>query len=220
MGGGLIVDGHELCDLRATVAELGSRTARLDDCHADPEGRYLLRDGLHEDFNAPLCGVIHRIPREGDLPAVGRNLDDASAALSAKVRQRGTDQMDRPDQVRRDDVLDLLVCEFLRGAKQAVTGVADDHVDPSVLRERAFDKISDRRCVGHVEHLGMECLGITFDQIGDFSGVADGSDNAVAAVEELIGEVATEAAADPSDEPCALWHCEFSYSCFNGQCAG
>jgi hypothetical protein len=56
---------------------------------------------------SPLCGVIHRIPWEGDLPAVGRNLDDASAALSAKVRQRGTDQMDRPDQVRRDDVLDL-----------------------------------------------------------------------------------------------------------------
>ena len=49
-------------------------------------------------------------------------MDDASTALSAKVRQRGTDQMDRPDQVRRDDVLDLRVCEFLRGAKQAVTG--------------------------------------------------------------------------------------------------
>jgi hypothetical protein len=67
--------------------------------------------------------VVHRIPREGDLPAVGRDLDDASAALGAKVRQRGTDEMDRPDEVGRDDVFDLLVGELLRRAEQAVASV-------------------------------------------------------------------------------------------------
>jgi len=51
MSGGLIVDGHELGDLRAAVAELGARTARLDDGHANAEGIDFLRDGLHKPFN-------------------------------------------------------------------------------------------------------------------------------------------------------------------------
>jgi hypothetical protein len=51
------------------------------------------------------------------------------------VRQRGADELDRPDEVGRDDVFDLLVGELLRGAKQAVAGVADDHLDASELSE-------------------------------------------------------------------------------------
>ena len=116
----------------------------------------------------------------------------------------GADELDRPDQVGRDDVLDLLVGEFLRRAEQAVAGVADDHVDASELGERAFDNLADRRCVGHVEHFGVEGLGITLEQIGDLARIADGSDDAVAALKELIGELTAEAAADASDEPCAL----------------
>jgi hypothetical protein len=74
------------------------------------------------------------------------------------------------------DVFDLLVGEFLGRAEQAVTGVADDHVDASELRERAFNDLANRRGVGHVEHLGVERLGIMLDQIGDLAGVANGSD--------------------------------------------
>jgi hypothetical protein len=53
------------------------------------------------------------------------------------------------------------------------------------------------------------------EQICDFAGVADSADNAVAAFEELIGELATETAADPGDKPCALWHSELSFCYFN-----
>lgn len=58
---------------------------RLDDGHADPEGRDFLRHGFRESLDAPLGGVIKRIPREGDLPAVGGDLNDASAALGTQV---------------------------------------------------------------------------------------------------------------------------------------
>ena len=101
-------------------------------------------------------------------------------------------------------MFNLLIRKFFGCAEQAVTGVADDHVDPSPLRERAFNDLVNRRGVGHVEHLCMECIGIMLEQIGDFAGVADGSNHAVAAFEELIGELATKAAADPGDEPSAL----------------
>jgi hypothetical protein len=40
--------------------------------------------------------------------------------------------------------------------------------------------------------------------------IADGSDDAVAVLEELIGELTAEAAADTRDEPRALRHREFS----------
>ena len=43
------------------------------------------------------------------------------AALGAKMRQHGADELNRPDQVGRDDVVDLLVGEFLRRAEQAVS---------------------------------------------------------------------------------------------------
>ena len=77
-------------------------------------------------------------------------------------------------------------------------------VDASELGERAFDHLADRRRVRHVEHFGVECFGITLEQIGNLAGVANGPDDAVAALKKLISELAAEAAADASDEPCAL----------------
>ncbi len=41
------------------------------------------------------------------------------------------------------------------------------------------------------------------------AGVPDGADDTVAAREKLIGEFATEAAADPGYEPGALFHGDF-----------
>ena len=62
---------------------------------------------------------------------------------------------------------------------------------------------SKRRVESALQNRQYAC-GIKPEQIANFAGVADGSDNAVAALEELIGELAPEAAADASDEPCAL----------------
>ncbi|MGA2487690.1 MAG: hypothetical protein ABSF49_17140 [Roseiarcus sp.] len=50
----------------------------------------------------------------------------------------------------------------------------------------------------------MKRLGVAFNQIGDLAGVANGSDYAIAAREQLIGEFTAEAAADAGDKPCAL----------------
>jgi hypothetical protein len=60
--------------------------------------------------------------------------------------------------------------------------------------------------VSHFEHFSVERLWMTLDQIGDFLGVADSSDNEIAAFKKLLGELATEAAADPGNKPCALLH--------------
>ena len=76
---------------------------------------------------------------------------------------------------------------------------------PSSANERSTT-VADRRGVGDVEHLGAERLGVLLDEVADLGGVADGADDAVAPLEELLGQLAAEAAADAGDEPGALCH--------------
>ncbi len=64
----------------------------------------------------------------------------------------------------------------------------------------------DSRRVGDVEHLDAERVGIVLDQIGDLSRVANGSDDAIAPRQDLLGELAAESAAHASDKPGALCH--------------
>src|SRR5689334_16232965 len=123
----LVVDRHKLRHLSAAIAKLGTRSAGLDDGHADAKRRDLLGDRLHEAFDAPLGCVVQGGAWKGDLPTIGRNLDDAPSALSAEVWQCGADEMYRPDQIRCDDVLDLLVGKLFRSSKQTVACVADNH---------------------------------------------------------------------------------------------
>ena len=112
----------------------------------------------------------------------------------------------KPEQVGRNNVLDLRVAELLRGTKKAVAGVADDHLNAPQLREQALDNRADRRRVGHVELLGTERLGILLMQISYFAGVANGADDTVAPLEQLPGQLAPESTTDARDEPCALCH--------------
>jgi len=60
--------------------------------------------------------VIHGPAGERGLPAVGRDLDDAAAALGAQVRQGRADHLDGAGEVGGDDVVDLVVGELLGGA--------------------------------------------------------------------------------------------------------
>ena len=138
MSRGLVVDGQKLRHLRAAVAELSPRTTRFNDGHADAERHHLLGDRLHKAFDPPLRRVIHGVACKGDLPAIGRNLDDTPAALSAQVWQRGADELDRSEQVGRNNVLDLLVRKLFRCSEQTVARVADQHVDASMLSKRAL----------------------------------------------------------------------------------
>jgi len=142
------------------------------------------------------------------------NLDDSPAALGTKVWQRDPYELDRPEQVGRDDVLDLLVGEFFRSSEEAVASVAHNHVDASKLSKRAFDDLSHRRRVGDIEHLDTERVGSARDEIGDLRRVANRSHDAVASYEELLGKMAAESAAHASDKPGALCHFPFSCHCW------
>jgi len=76
---------------------------------------------------------------------------------------------------------------------------------PDSLKARVDDLV-DRGRVGHVEDLGAEGVRVAFERVGDLGAVADGADDPVAALEELLGEFAAEAAVHAGDEPGSLGH--------------
>ncbi len=82
-----------------------------------------------------------------------------------------------------------------------------DDVDAAELAERVVDDVADGGGVGHIQDRGLERLRVAVEQVLDLAGVADGADDAVTVVEELLGELASEAAADAGDEPGTGGHC-------------
>jgi hypothetical protein len=72
-------------------------------------------------------------------------------ALRAQVPQRRADDVNRPEQVGVQDLLDLPVGRFLDRSEHAVAGVVDDHVDRAERVERLVDDPADGGGVGHVE---------------------------------------------------------------------
>jgi hypothetical protein len=154
----------------------------------------------------PFGGVVHRVPGEGDLPAVGGHLDDPPAALGAQARQAGPDELNGAGQVGGDDVADLLVGQFLGRAEQAVPCVADDNVDAAERGEPAVGDVADGGGVGDVEQFAAERVRVRAREVGDAVGSADGAHYNVAAAEDLGGQLAAEAAADAGDEPVLTGH--------------
>lgn len=130
---------------------------------------------------------------KGDLPAVTRNLDDATVTLTAQVRKCKTDEVDRTREVRCKHRVDVGIGKFFGSAEQAVTRVVDENVDLP-LRECFIHEHPNRLAVAHVELAHGEQIGMTFEQVLDGIGLAHGADDAVTGGKQLRGDRATEAA--------------------------
>ena len=115
---GAVILRHQFGDAGRTVTEFRARSARFDDGNVNPEGRDLLSNGFTETFNAELGGVVERISGVGDLSAVGRYLNDSSAALFAQMRDRGADEGDRTAQIRVEDAVDFFKGQFFSCPKE------------------------------------------------------------------------------------------------------
>ena len=96
---------------------------------------------------------------------------------------------------------DLFVGDFLRRAEQSVARVVDDHVDTPEGGEGFVDNAPDGRGVGHVQRGEPEPVAVLRSQVVEGSQLAGSTGDALAACEQLFGEVAAKAAADAGDEP-------------------
>ena len=107
------------------MPEAGTSPTRLDDRDADVSGGELGHQSFAKALDSPLAGVIHRAAGQRGLPAECRELDDPAVLLSAKVRQRATDDLDRAQQVRPDLVDDLIVGELVDRPQYGAVGIVN-----------------------------------------------------------------------------------------------
>jgi hypothetical protein len=118
MGGSLIVDGHELCDPRATIAKFGLRAARLNNRNADPGGCNYLRDGLDEPLNSGRdCG---RLRNSSDARRAWKAATEISSWPVYRYPSLGLthiDQVGRGDG-RKFHLLRLRAVRLVRGSKR------------------------------------------------------------------------------------------------------
>jgi hypothetical protein len=98
-----------------------------------------------------LGGGVGGHVRRGKEADHGGEVDDASASLSAQVRQDGLGHAHHTEDVDVEHVLGLRDGDFLNGADCAHAGVVDQDVEPPEPLDHLPDRGRDRRIAGHVE---------------------------------------------------------------------
>ena len=79
-------------------------------------------------------------------------LQDATTTLAAQMRQRRTDDLNRPHEIRLDLLTNLVVTQLFGGAERAEARVAHDDVDTPQLKNARF--ITDRTLSASVTSSG------------------------------------------------------------------
>jgi hypothetical protein len=140
----------------------------------------------------------------GDHAAHRADLDDRAGAALAHVRERRPGQRDRAEVHRLHHVAEVVGLDLLDRADGAVAGVVDEHVEAAEAVERRGHRGGDLPAVGHVERHGMDAVGRGGDEVGERPGAPRRGDDAVAAGERGLHELAAEAGVAAGDEPDAI----------------
>ena len=138
--------------------------------------------------------MVERISGVGDLSAVGRYLDDSSAALFAQMRDRGADEGDRTTQIRVEDAVDFIKGQFFSCPKEAVAGVAHINIDAAVLRGGFVHFFSHLDGVRDIQNHAVKCVRVLLNQVGNLLRGADGADDTVTCRKKLFSHFTTKAA--------------------------
>lgn len=168
MGGCLIVDGHELRDLRTAIPEFSAGAARLVAGYANTKVCEPPELQIRRSPRYPTWWRDTTSFRQGNLSAIGRDLDDVSHALCAKVWQHSTNELNGTEKIGRDNLVNLFVGELLGRAEKSVSSVADNHVNAPETCERAINNFANRRCVSPFEHFARERVGYRSTKSGTF----------------------------------------------------
>src|SRR5215472_18061327 len=95
--------------------------------------------------------MVEGAARKRRLAAIGGQADNPPAPLDPQMRQCGAYELDRPEEICRELVCDLLVAKFLCCAEESIARIADDHIDSAKLSEGFVHYATKYRQVGHVE---------------------------------------------------------------------
>lgn len=116
-----------------SITKLRTRPTRFNDSNSYIKVALLPVQPLRKTLHAKFCGMIHRIGRISDLPAIRRNLNYSPAALLTHIRQCRFYQHDRAGKVRSNNVVNLLVGQFFCSTKKPVTSITDNSTSTNDL---------------------------------------------------------------------------------------
>ena len=164
----------------------GSSSAGLD-----AERSHLDRERFHQRFDRPLGRRVGRTERQHDAPNDAGHEEQLPVAASAHLRQRGLRDADRADGVQVEQSQQFGQRYGLHRGIEDLSGVDDDDVDITRGRERR----------GHAGVVG-DVEGQPLGEVEAFegTGIAGGTDYAVTAPDELLGDRATDSATGSGDE--------------------
>jgi hypothetical protein len=139
--------------------------------------------------------------REGGNAADGGDLDDVAVSLRAQGRQHRLRDVQWPEQVDVELLLELPGSDLLDGAEQAVARVADDHVK----RAECFPRLRDGR--GHflpvrdIQRQRKDRVTVHSNKVAEFVRGARSRGDLVTPAQRGLRELLAEASACAGYEP-------------------
>ncbi len=129
--------------------ERGPRVARRHIGDRDPAALELAAQGFREAAQAELAGAIDAETGKADTAHHRSHVDDPASAMRQHARQRGAAELDRRQQVGRDQRLDPLRRGKAEAAEIVDAGAVHQDVDPALHLRRLRDY--PRRGPGNAE---------------------------------------------------------------------
>ena len=138
--GGLVVNAQRLAGHDERSAEkISPKRTWFHDGDANSQRRDFFRERLGKTLDCELGGIIDTITRYADESSDGRKVDYVSAPAVSKMRQYRLRNAQQTEDIGFKDVRDFSVVGLLNRAEQAVTSVADEHVNATKTGERSLD---------------------------------------------------------------------------------
>jgi transcriptional regulator with XRE-family HTH domain len=198
-GRGVVAD--RLAGLGERAQEAGAERTRLDGHDPDPERDDLLAQRLGHGFQRGLAGRVVAGPDGGTARPDRGDADDRAAALRPHAGQDGLNQRARPEEVGREQLLDLIVGGLLDGGAVAVAGVVHEHVDGAEALPGGPHDGAYLGVVGDVQRERERGAGAGPGEILDRGGVARCHHDVLAAVQDGRGKRSPQAGRAAGNEP-------------------
>ena len=110
---------------------------------------------------------------------------------------------------------DLFIAEFFGRAEEAISSIADDHVDAAEFGEGLIHDLADFRQVGHVEMREPQLIAVFALKIVHRVHLADGARHTVTAFKEPLSHETAETAVHARNKPRSLCQCVLPFCISN-----
>src|SRR6266446_10668149 len=205
---GLILRQQVRRILNGLPCPVGPNTSRLQCADLDSERRDFHRQRVAETAHRPLGRVIRRIARNRVAATDRRHLKDVTAFLLTHHRHRGARCVHHAVKACVHDRLEVLRTHLLERRKLPITGIVNEHIQPS---ESVHRQLHRGLCCGlfaHFQRNGLHALAVLRHQRRQFFRPTRSGYHFVTYRQCRLGDVPPQPVSAPRNQP-DLRHCRY-----------